>query len=82
MGYVSDVSVLVTTRDVEAFLTFFRRYGEPFGAVMNTEKTHIMNTTTRMSVISRLHNSCLSTEWAVGKSLNRAVESFSRMKKK
>ena len=54
MGYVDDVNILVLHKDLELFCNLFVKYGEPYGAIINSEKTQIMTTTSGRSVADRL----------------------------
>lgn len=93
LGYVDDVNVLLPIEDVEKFFLLFRLYGSGIdqqgnrvspglGAVLNTEKTRIMTTTTNKSVRDRLLYSFSSTNRTTGASLKRAIDSFSTDKGK
>ena len=42
LAYVDNVNCLLHLRDIKPFLNSFKKYGDPLGAVMNTEKTRIM----------------------------------------
>jgi hypothetical protein len=78
LGYVDDVNSLLPTEDVEFFLLKFKEYGEPLGAILNTEKTRILTSTSSRSTATHLLNSWNSDERETGASLQRAIASFSR----
>jgi hypothetical protein len=80
LGYVDDVNALIPCKDVLTFLTLFQKYGEPLGAVLNTEKTRIMTTTTGNSVCKRLLDSEDAKSREIGQSLQTAVDKYSRDK--
>ena len=77
MSYVDDVNALIPLSDVETFLTLFNKYGAPWGAIMNTEKTRIMTTTSGHSLTDRLCNSVSNDTRLIGQSLKRAISQFS-----
>ena len=78
LGYVDDVNALLPTEDVEFFLTKFKEYGEPLGAILNTEKTRILTSTSSRSTVQHLLSSWNSHEREAGTSLQRAINTFSR----
>ena len=81
LAYVDDTNILVPLEDVEEFLKLFRKHGEKYGAVLNTEKTRIMTTTTGISVKDRLlANPEGSHLHSLGLSLERALKKYSRTK--
>ena len=88
LGYVDDVNVLLPTQDVERFFHLFRLYGAGIdssnervspglGAILNTEKTRIMTTTSGRSVRDRLLCSFNHQQRQTGASLARAIRDFS-----
>ena len=81
MTYVDDVNALIPLEDVEDFLELFNKYGIPLGAIMNTEKTRIMTTTTGIKLTDRLCNSVSNDTRLVGQSLKRAISKFSNSTK-
>ena len=80
LGYVDDVNVLVPTRDVHTFLKLFKKYGEPYGAVLNTEKTRILTNTGGVDIPNKLKNSWISEDREIGKDLFQAIKDFSKNK--
>ena len=80
MGFVDDVNALVPTNDVFLFLQLFEKYGNPLGAILNTDKTRILTTTSGKSVVQRLINSDLEVERQAGTSLSKAIHNYSRNK--
>ena len=77
MGYVDDVNALVPLEDVEFFLERFRAYGEPLGAIMNTEKTRILTSVSGRSTVDLLRSRARLGLQSVGESLGRAICNFS-----
>ena len=81
MAYVDDCNALLPHEDVLDFLEAFKKYGEPLGAVLNTEKTRILTTCKNNSLIDRMRNS----HRAHGRtdlinSLETAIKRFSKNK--
>ncbi len=74
MAYVDDTNCLLPIEDVEFFLDRFKFYGEPLGAVMNTDKTRILTSTNGSSALP-LH---LTHDIHLGTSLTNAIEKYSR----
>ena len=37
LGYIDDINVLIPLQDVHLFLKLFKQFGEPLGAILNTE---------------------------------------------
>ncbi|KAL7502680.1 hypothetical protein ACHAXN_001288 [Cyclotella atomus] len=54
MAYVGDCNSLMHQGDVLFFLTGFVQLATPLGAILNTEKTRILTTTTGKSLVERL----------------------------
>jgi hypothetical protein len=54
MAYVDDVNSILNHSDIKYFLNRFRELGTPLGAILNTEKTRILTTTTGESVVDRM----------------------------
>eukprot|EP00984_Skeletonema_dohrnii_P016248 scaffold7173_cov81-Skeletonema_dohrnii-CCMP3373.AAC.1 len=54
MAYVDDTNCLLPIEDVNFFLERFEHYGVPLGAVMNTDKTRIMTSTSGQSILPQL----------------------------
>ena len=77
LAYVDDVNMLVPLEDVEFVLQKFKEYGEPLGAIMNTEKTRIMTSTLGSSTVEKLLSNASAQLRNVGASLQRAIASFS-----
>ena len=46
LAYVDDVNAVIHHQDVDFFLRRFKVLSEPLGAILNTEKTKIMTSTT------------------------------------
>ena len=76
LAYVDDANFLVPLEDVELLLTTFNEVALPLGAVMNTEKTRIMTSTTNQSILPAL----AKANPTVQASLLRAIQQFSRKK--
>jgi hypothetical protein len=76
MAYVDDTNCLLPIEDVEFFLDRFKYYGEPLGAVMNTDKTRILTSTNGSSTIP----THLAYDHALGTSLYNAIDRYSRDK--
>ena len=74
LAYVDDANFLVPLEDVKDLLTTFREIAEPLGAIMNTEKTRIMTSTSGTSILSQLE----SEQPEVHASLSHSIETFSR----
>ncbi len=74
MAYVDDANFLVPLEDVLPLLNAFNEVAEPLGAVMNTEKTRIMTSTTGKSILERLEKEDKATH----DSLSEAINQFSR----
>jgi hypothetical protein len=74
MAYVDDTNCLLPLEDVSLFLKRFEEYGVPLGAVMNTDKTRIMTSTTSTSIIPALEqqNPNLATE------ISNSITAYSR----
>ncbi|KAL7501724.1 hypothetical protein ACHAXN_000003, partial [Cyclotella atomus] len=51
MAYVDDVNSILNHSDIKYFLNRFRKLTTPLGAILNTEKTRILTTTTGESVV-------------------------------
>lgn len=54
MAYVDDVNSILHHSDIQFFLDQFYKLGSPLGAILNTEKTRILTTTTGQSVVARM----------------------------
>jgi hypothetical protein len=54
LAYVDDVNAVLYHQDVDFFLRRFKVLGKPLGAILNTEKTRIMTSTTGTSLVERL----------------------------
>ena len=54
MAYVDDTNCLLPIEDVLYFLQRFEHYGIPLGAIMNTDKTRIMTSTSGHSILDEL----------------------------
>ena len=73
MAYVDDTNCLLPIQDVHFFLQRFKDLGIPLGAVMNTDKTRIMTTTSGTSI---LHNLLLQN-YFLGQELQEAITLYS-----
>jgi hypothetical protein len=51
MAYVDDVNSILHHSDIQFFLDRFHDLGSPLGAILNTEKTRILTTTSGQSVV-------------------------------
>eukprot|EP00985_Skeletonema_marinoi_P001259 scaffold512_cov162-Skeletonema_marinoi.AAC.1 len=75
MAYVVDTNCLLPIEDVQFFLQRFKHYGVPLGAVMNTDKTRIMTSTSSQSILPKLlhyqPNNGLSLTDAIAKYSNK-----------
>ena len=80
MAYIDDVNALVPTQDVKLFLDLFEKYGKPLGAVLNTEKTRIMTSTSNKSTSTSLLASGYPFKREIGASLSTAISLYSRKK--
>ena len=56
MAYVDDVNCLLPSEDVEFFLEKFNEYGRKYGAIMSSEKTRILTSTSRDSIVKLLQH--------------------------
>jgi hypothetical protein len=73
MAYVDDTNCLLPIEDVHFFLERFKHYGEPLGAIMNTEKTRILTSTNGFSTLQQhIDNNELT-----GHSLQQAIATYS-----
>jgi hypothetical protein len=54
LAHVDDVNAMLHHDDVEYFLRRFTELGGPLGAILNTEKTRIMTTTSGTSILDEL----------------------------
>jgi hypothetical protein len=54
LAYVDDVNAVLHHQDVDFFLRRSKSLGEPLEAILNTEKTRIMTSTTGKSLVERL----------------------------
>jgi len=73
MAYVDDTNCLLPIEDVHFFLKRFEELGIPLGAVMNTDKTRIMTTTTGRSVL----DAHIQHNHTIGLELKEAITTYS-----
>jgi len=73
MAYVDDTNCLLPIEDVHYFLQRFKDLGIPLGAVMNTDKTRIMTTTSGTSNL----NAHLQQDRNTGQDLIEAISLYS-----
>ena len=57
MGFVDDVNALVTIEDAAEYLRLFEEIGGELGAILNTDKTRILTSTSGTSLVERMINS-------------------------
>ena len=76
MAYVDDANFLVHLDDVKPLLEAFKEIAEPLGAIMNTEKTRILTSTSGKSILEDLASFNKSTH----DSLKSAIQTFSKNK--
>lgn len=80
LAYVDDVNAVLHHQDVQYFLQRFKALGEPLGAILNTEKTRIMTTTTGNSLVERLKNHQNKGKVLTGHILEQTIAKFSTTK--
>ena len=79
MAYVDDINCLLPLEDVKFFLDRFKFYGEKYGAIMNTEKTRILTSTSGSSLLPRLrHPSAPNESSIIANELDQAINTYSR----
>ncbi|KAL7523057.1 hypothetical protein ACHAXR_000534, partial [Thalassiosira sp. AJA248-18] len=74
LAYVDDANFLVPLDDVEPLLQAFKSVAEPLGAIMNTEKTRILTSTSGTSILLQL----LLSNPTLHDSISSAISTFSR----
>ena len=57
MGFVDDVNALVTIEDAAEYLRLFEEIGGELGAILNTDKTRILTSTSGTRLVERMINS-------------------------
>jgi hypothetical protein len=77
LAYVDDCNVLLHHEDVLFFLDRFKQLAEPLGAVLNTEKTRILTTTTGSSLVNKLLLHPQMRMNMRGKLLEQAISKYS-----
>jgi hypothetical protein len=77
MAYVDDTNILVPLEDVNTVLSEFELIGEPLGAVMNTEKTRILTSTSHSSIYPRLESSREPANQLILADLKEAIDTYS-----
>jgi hypothetical protein len=77
LAYVDDCNVLLHHEDVLFFLDRFKHLAEPLGAVLNTEKTRILTSTTGSSLVSKLLLHPQMRMNMRGKLLEQAISKYS-----
>ena len=80
MAYVDDVNCLLPLEDIEFFLEKFNEYGRKYGAIMNSEKTRILTSTSGDSIIKLLQHDDKPESSLMEESLRRAITKYSRRK--
>jgi hypothetical protein len=78
LAYVDDCNILLHHDDVLFFLERFVALATPLGAILNTEKTRILTTTTGSSLVDAFLNSNDPNLIARGASLKQAIATYSR----
>jgi hypothetical protein len=77
LAYVDDCNVLLHHEDVLFFLDRFKQLAEPLGAVLNTEKTRILTSTTGSSLVNKLLLHPQMRMNMRGKLLEQAISKYS-----
>ena len=80
LAYVDDVNALIPNCDVQLFLDLFKKYGEPLGALLNTEKTRILTSTSSTPTTEKLLHSGYASSRTIGNSLTQAIATYSKDK--
>ncbi|KAL7506944.1 hypothetical protein ACHAXN_009287 [Cyclotella atomus] len=80
LAYVDDVNAVLHHQDVEYFLERFKTLGEPLGAILNTDKTRILTTTTGKSLVEHLKNHQNRGKVFTGQMLEKTIAKFSTTK--
>jgi hypothetical protein len=82
LAYVDDVNDVLHHQDVDFVLGRFKFkvLGEPLGAVLNTEKTRIMTSTTGTSLVERLNRHHNRGRVLLGQQLESTISVFSTTK--
>lgn len=77
LAYIDDVNMLVPLEDVEFALAKVKEYGEPLGAIMNTEKTRILTSTIGEQTTTKLISAEEASQNQLGWTLRRAIAQYS-----
>ena len=80
LAYVDDVNSLLHHDDVGYFMRRFVELAEPLGAILNTEKTRILTTTTGQSLVQKLIKHPNLDIIRRGKILEQTIATYSREK--
>ena len=80
LGYVDDVNCMLHHDDVEFFLQQFELLATPLGAILNTEKTRIMTTTTGESILPRFKAGTSMKQVMSAIALEDAIATYSTTK--
>ena len=80
MGFVDDVNALVTIEDAAEYLRLFEEIGGELGAILNTDKTRILTSTSGTSLVERMINSNNSDTQTRGQLLKKTIEKYSTYK--
>ena len=73
MAYVDDANFIVPHEDVLFLLELFNKIATPLGAVMNTDKTRILTTTTGKSILPQK----IKEDKTIGNELKIAIQKYS-----
>lgn len=80
LAYVDDVNCVIHHDDIEFFLRRFTELASPLGAVLNTDKTRILTTTTNSSLVQTLLNHDDLSLVIKGKQLEQTIAKYSTSK--
>ena len=77
LAYVDDVNSLLSHDDATYFLQRFVELATPLGAILNTEKTRILTSTSGSSIVDKLIGSNKLKHTMRGTSLKQTIEKYS-----
>jgi hypothetical protein len=79
LAYLDDCNILIHHEYVLYFFNWFKELVEPFGAILNTEKTRILTltATNEHSVVQRLITSPKLKDMMIGKQWEQAISTYS-----
>ena len=80
MAYVDDVNSVIYHDDIEFFLRRFTELATPLGAVLNTDKTRILTSTTGTPLTETLRNTGELHHMCRGETLKRTISQYSTKK--